>query len=70
MAEPRDYYEVLGVQRNADLKAIKDAFRQLALKYHPDRNKEPGAIDRFRAPSSTRLARSAAARERFPATKR
>jgi molecular chaperone DnaJ len=48
VAEPRDYYEVLGVQRNADLKAIKDAFRQLALKYHPDRNKEPGASDRFK----------------------
>lgn len=48
MAEPRDYYEVLGVPRDADLKAIKDAFRQLALKYHPDRNKEPGASDRFK----------------------
>lgn len=48
MAEPRDYYEVLGVPRDADIKAIKDAFRQLALKYHPDRNKEPGASDRFK----------------------
>jgi molecular chaperone DnaJ len=48
VAEPRDYYEVLGVPRDADLKAIKDAFRQLALKYHPDRNKEPGASDRFK----------------------
>lgn len=48
MAEPRDYYEVLGIPRNADIKAIKDAFRQLALKYHPDRNKEPGASDRFK----------------------
>ena len=48
MAEPRDYYEVLGVPRDADVKAIKDAFRQLALKYHPDRNKEPGASDRFK----------------------
>ena len=48
MAEPRDYYEVLGVPRDADGKAIKDAFRQLALKYHPDRNKEPGATDRFK----------------------
>jgi molecular chaperone DnaJ len=46
--EPRDYYDVLGVPRNADSKAIKDAFRQLALKYHPDRNKEPGASDRFK----------------------
>lgn len=48
MAEPRDYYEVLGVARDADAKTIKDAFRQLALKYHPDRNKEPGASDRFK----------------------
>jgi molecular chaperone DnaJ len=48
MAEPRDYYEVLGVPRDADVKAIKDAFRQLALKYHPDRNKEPGATERFK----------------------
>jgi len=37
----RDYYDVLGVPRDADEKAIKDAFRTLALKYHPDRNKEP-----------------------------
>ncbi len=48
MAEPRDYYEVLGVARDADAKAIKDAFRQLALKYHPDRNKAPDASDRFK----------------------
>jgi len=48
LAEPRDYYEVLGVARDADEKTIKDAFRQLALKYHPDRNKEPGASDRFK----------------------
>ena len=48
MAERRDYYEVLGVGRDADEKTIKDAFRQLALKFHPDRNKEPGASDRFK----------------------
>ena len=48
MSEQRDYYEVLGVARNADQKAIKDAFRELALKYHPDRNKEPGAEARFK----------------------
>lgn len=48
MPEPRDYYEVLGVSRNADAKAIKDAFRQLALKYHPDRNKDAGATERFK----------------------
>jgi molecular chaperone DnaJ len=44
----RDYYEVLGVSRDADAKAIKDAFRQLALKYHPDRNKAADAEERFK----------------------
>lgn len=39
---------MLGVARNAEQKAIKDAFRSLALKYHPDRNKEPGAEERFK----------------------
>lgn len=39
---------MLGVPRGADEKAIKDAFRALALKYHPDRNKEPGAEERFK----------------------
>src|SRR3970282_583494 len=43
-----DYYEVLGVPREADGKRIKDAFRELALKYHPDRNQSPGAEDRFK----------------------
>lgn len=39
---------MLGVPRDADAKAIKDAFRNLALKYHPDRNKEAGAEERFK----------------------
>lgn len=39
---------MLGVPHNADEKAIKDAFRTLALRFHPDRNKEPGATERFK----------------------
>ena len=48
IATQRDYYEVLGVAKDADQKAIKDAFRSLAMKYHPDRNKEAGAEERFK----------------------
>jgi molecular chaperone DnaJ len=44
----QDYYEVLGVPRDADQASIKDAFRRLALRYHPDRCKEPGAEERFK----------------------
>lgn len=39
---------MLGVSRDADDKAIKDAFRVLALKFHPDRNKEAGAEEKFK----------------------
>lgn len=44
----RDYYEVLGVRRDAGSDEIKKAFRRLARQYHPDVNKEPGATDSFK----------------------
>ena len=44
----RDYYEVLGVDKNASEKEIKMAFRRLAKKYHPDVSKEPDAEEKFK----------------------
>ena len=44
----RDYYEVLGVPRNASADDLKGAFRKLARQYHPDVNKEPDAEERFK----------------------
>ena len=44
----RDYYEVLGVSRNSTDDDLKKAFRKLAFKYHPDRNKEPEAEEKFK----------------------
>lgn len=44
----KDYYEALGVDKSADQKAIKKAYRKLARKYHPDVSKEADAEDRFK----------------------
>lgn len=44
----RDYYEVLGVTKDADAEQIKKAYRQLAKKYHPDINKEADAEEKFK----------------------
>lgn len=48
MAAKRDYYEVLGLTKVASAAEIKSAYRKLALKFHPDRNKEAGAEDKFK----------------------
>ena len=45
---PVDYYETLGVDRGANEEEIRRAFRRKAMEFHPDRNKTPGAEDRFK----------------------
>ncbi|MER3456098.1 MAG: hypothetical protein C4304_04290 [candidate division GAL15 bacterium] len=46
--EFKDYYRILGVDREADSKAIGEAFRRLARQYHPDVNKDPQAAEKFK----------------------
>lgn len=48
MASERDYYEILGVNKNANADELKNAFRNLARKYHPDINKSPEAEEKFK----------------------
>lgn len=48
MANKRDYYEILGINKNATEKEIKSAYRKLAMQYHPDRNSAPDAEEKFK----------------------
>ncbi|MGE5594496.1 MAG: DnaJ domain-containing protein, partial [Hyphomicrobiales bacterium] len=47
-ATQRDYYEILGVDRNASAQDVKRAYRRLAMEYHPDRNPSTDAAERFK----------------------
>ncbi|MFU2210147.1 molecular chaperone DnaJ [Solidesulfovibrio sp. C21] len=64
---PRDYYEVLGVERDADDESIKKAYRQMAFKFHPDRNPDdPEAESKFKeAAEAYEVLRNAETRARY-----
>src|SRR5256884_9050299 len=62
----RDYYEVLGVPRDASAEDIRRAYRKLAREYHPDVNKDPAAEDRFKEVSEAyEVLRDPEKRERY-----
>ena len=48
MTERKDYYQLLGIQKTGDKKAIRRAYKNAALKYHPDLSKVPNAEEKFK----------------------
>lgn len=44
----RDYYDILGIDKKASIDDIKSSYRKLAMRYHPDKNKDPGAEEKFK----------------------
>lgn len=61
----KDYHGILRVRRNATPAEIRKAYRKLAMQYHPDRNPEPGAAERFKEISEAYAVLSG--KERAPA---